>query len=87
MIMRGQAIKSWPKMPGTIIHSDIVDEVDSEGNVAYEARVHLGYWVDGEKTISDRVSIESTSLASYAAARKRAGRYPVGRQIQVSVVP
>jgi hypothetical protein len=87
MIRRGQASKSWPKVPGTIIHSEIVEQVNSEGNVEYEARIQFEYWVDGEKIISDRVSFESTNLSSYGAARKRAGRYPKGHQVQVSVDP
>ncbi|MEZ4409685.1 MAG: DUF3592 domain-containing protein [Polyangiales bacterium] len=80
---------SWPKVPGRIVHSELVD-VPSNGESAPGTipRVRFQYQVNGQTLESDRIQWGPQVVdATDGGARALVSRYPLGASVSVLVNP
>lgn len=78
--------KSWPKVPGTILESKVVEHRDDNGP-SYTTKLVYRYSVNGREYESSQHTDGYKFPGSEADAQDVAHRFPVGSMANVSINP
>lgn len=88
--LEAEAVRSeaWPSAPGRIIHSQVREDTDDEGDTTYTPEVRFEYLLDGGTLQGNAIAVAGPmGYSDYEPAWEVINRYPVGREVEVFMDP
>ena len=87
-MLRGQASKHWPTVPGKIVTSQMEEIRRNNGTTTYMVTIEYEYEDEtGVARRGDRLTCGFHGAGSQGFAKRRVSQYPKDQKVQVSIDP
>lgn len=81
-----ESAKSWPAVPGLVVHAILHRKVDSDGTT-YRAEIACRYLVDAQEYTTSRFIAETMLSDPARSARDIVSAFPLGAPVSIHVDP
>ncbi len=86
-IQKAYTSSSWPTVQGEVVHSELAQHRDSDGDQMYSTDITYNYAVDGQQYSGSQVTLMDGSTSLRGTVQDTVKRYPSGATVTVYYEP